>query len=73
MTAQEVIEHAVCESLNAINPGPLAMSLNVLLSSFNPPDCCENLEVQNMNEWCLFSLAIPSGKQKKSDVISSTD
>lgn len=44
MAAQEVIEHAVCESFNAINPRPLAMSLNVLLSRFNPPDCWENLE-----------------------------
>lgn len=44
MAAQEVIEHTVCESFNAINPGPLAVSLNVLLSSFNPPDCWENLE-----------------------------
>lgn len=39
VTAQEAKGHAVCESFNLINPGPLAMSLNLLLSNFNPPDC----------------------------------
>lgn len=66
------MHHVTGDCFNVINPGPLAMSLNSLLSNFNLSDCENNLEAQNMNELCLFSLAAPDWKQK-GNVTPSTD